>query len=147
MLSDRLRWLKLSCAVLLLVMLGARYTWYASHLPFGWRACITEPARHDGRALIFPLYTVAEIQGPDRYRIRKVVEVPVEGDTAGLAVGMSVSVQATFRAADAIAVEVSRTLHPWRKYKKLLGIVGLILAVLAAPLAFDWRAGRLITRG
>lgn len=148
MLSDRHRWLKLSAALLLLVLLAARYTHYADNLPFGWRVCISDPAEHDGKALVFPIYTVAGVDGPDRYRISKVIQdIPVQGDTAGLAEGMTVSIRATFRGLDGVAVQTERHHHTLRLHKKALGIFGLLAALIAAPRAFSWRDGGIVERG
>ncbi|MFT5686486.1 MAG: hypothetical protein ACI8RZ_007442 [Myxococcota bacterium] len=148
MFSDRYRWLKLAAAVLLLAVLAARYTHYANNLPFGWRVCITEPAEHDGKTLVFPIYTVAGIDGPDRYRISKVIQdIPVQGDTEGLTEGMTVSLRATFRGQDGVAVQTERHHHRLRVHKKVLGILGLLGALIAAPLVFVWRDGGLVERG
>ncbi len=148
MLTDRHRWLKLVAALLLLVLLAVRYTHYAENLPFGWRVCVASPAENDGKSLLFPIYTVTAIDGPERYRISKVIQdIPVQGDTVGLAEGMTVSVQATFRGQDGVAVEVSREHHRLRLHKKILGIIGLIGALIAAPLALVLRDGGLAERG
>lgn len=148
MLSDRHRWLKLSAALLLLVLLAARYTHYADHLPFGWRVCVSEPEAHDGKTLVFPIYTVTRIDGPDRYAISKVIQdIPVQGDTEGLEAGMTVSIRATFRGEDRIAVQTERHQHTLRAHKKALGILALLAALIAAPLAFTLRDGGITERG
>lgn len=148
MFSDRHRLLKLLVPAALLLALCAYYTHLASTMPIGWRACVAAPAEADGRELRFPLYTVSQVDGPDRYTISKTIrDIPVEGPTAGLRPGMTVSVQATFRAADQVAVEVYRERHRLRAAKKALGIVGLLWALWMAPRAFGWQAGRLTERG
>ena len=148
MLSDRHRWLKLSAALLLLVLLAVRYTHYADHLPFGWRVCVSDPGAHDGKALVFPIYTVTSVDGPDRYAISKVIQdIPVEGDTEGLAEGMTVSIRATFRGQDRVAVQTERHHHTLRTHKKALGIVALLAGLIGAPMAFTWRDGGIVERG
>lgn len=148
MFSDRLRWLKLVVTLALLLGLAARYTHYANNLPFGWRVCVADPAANDGKDLVFPIYTVAGIDGPQRYRISKVLQdIPVQGSTEGLSAGMTVSIRAVFRGADQVAVQTERHHHRFRTHKKILGILGLIAALFAAPLAFRLRSGGLSTRG
>ena len=148
MFSDRLRWLKFAVALGLLCALAARYTHYANNLPFGWRVCVADPAANDGKDLIFPIYTVAGIDGPQRYRISKVIQdIPVQGSTEGLTVGMTVSLRAVFRGADQVAIQTERHHHHLRLHKKVLGILGLLGALIAAPLAFSLRDGGLSTRG
>ena len=148
MFSDRLRWVKLAAAVLLIVFLGARYANYANNLPFGWRVYVAEPEEHDGKSLVFPIYTVSAVDGPDRYRISKVIQdIPVEGSTAGLSPGMTVSIRATFRGQDSVAVQTERHHHRLRLHKKLLGIAGLLGALVAAPLAFVVGRGGITERG
>ena len=148
MFSDRLRWLKLVVALGLILVLAARYNHYANNLPFGWRVCLADPAASDGKTLVFPIYTVAGIDGPQRYRISKVIEdIPVQGSTDGLSAGMTVSIRATFRGEDQVAVQTERHHHRWRFHKKALGILGLLGALIAAPLAFSIRDGGLASRG
>ena len=146
--SDRLRWLKLLIAVGILIGFAAKYNHYANNLPFGWRVCVADPVTHDGRGLVFPIYTVTAIDGPERYRISKVIQdIPVQGSTEGLAEGMTVSLRATFRGADSVAVQTERHHHRWRIHKKILGIIVLVGALIAAPRLFVWRNGGLAERG
>lgn len=148
MFTDRLRWLKLAVTLGLLLGLAARYTHYANNLPFGWRVCVADPTENDGKDLVFPIYTVAGIDGPQRYRISKVIEdIPVEGSTEGLSVGMTISLRAVFRGADQVAVQTELHHHRLRTHKKALGILGLLGALIAAPLAFSRREGGLVARG
>lgn len=146
--NDRHRLAKLLVPAALLLALCGYYAHLADTLPIGWRACLADPAASDGEELRFPLYTVSRVDGPQRYRISKTIQdIPVEGATAGLAPGMTVSVQASFRASDQVAVEIYREHHRLRAAKKLLGIVGLVWALWMAPRAFGWQAGRLVERG
>ena len=148
MTSDVLRWPRLLVTLLLLLGLGGYYAWQALHTPIGWHLCLSDPAAYDGYPLRLPLYTVEAVEGPDRYILSKDIrDVPVEGPTAGLRPGQTVSVRATFRASDQVAVEVARDLHRLRRAKEALGLLGVALCLLAAPLVFAWGPGGLRTRG
>lgn len=143
--SDRLT--ALAC-VLAIVAVGL---WY-SHAVFsranGWRQYVTDPAAHDGSPVVFTTYTVTAVDGPGRYEIGGVVRgIPVEGDASGLQLGDRVSVRGTFRAHDQVVVEEKHLVHRLWVWKERLGILGLILAVLAAPLAFTVRDGWVVERG
>jgi hypothetical protein len=103
----------------------------------GWRWCLEDPAARDGSTLLFPLWKVTGIEGPSRYRISKVVVgIPVEGPTEGLAVGDTISVSARFEAARGVALETDRELHPLRRWKEGLGVLGFVGVALCAPLGF-----------
>jgi hypothetical protein len=103
----------------------------------GWRWCLEDPVARDGSRLVLPLWTVSGIDGPDRYRISKVVkDIPVRGPSVGLAIGDTISIEATFDAATVTAVEHARELHPLRRWKEGLGVLGFVLVALAAPFAF-----------
>jgi hypothetical protein len=146
--TDRHRWLKILLPCALLLGLCAHYAHLAATLSIGWRACMAAPAESDGDELRFPLYEVSSIVGPERYTISKTLrDIPVEGPTAGLAAGMTVSVLASFRASDQVAVESHREVHWLRGAKKLLGIVGLLWALWVLPGALRWSGGRLVERG
>ncbi|MEL6350065.1 MAG: hypothetical protein AAFV53_43600 [Myxococcota bacterium] len=146
--SDRLRGWKLGLSALLLVVLIVGFGLQADAAPFGWRRLTADPAAHDGEPLIFSLYAVTAIEGPNRYRISKVIrDIPIAGPTDTLSEGDVVSVAATFRAVDAIAVEASRQRHELRPYKQVLGAVGLLWALWMVPRCFAWRGGRVVERG
>lgn len=128
--------------------LGQRYTQWAMTLPDGIRACLAEPAAHDGTRLVFPVWFVAGVDGPRRYRVSRVVkDVVVEGDSAGLERGQTITLVGHFRARDAVVVEQRRENHRWRSGKKQLSVLALVLAGLALPWTFRWRGGYLELRG
>ena len=148
MFSDRLRGLKLALPAALLMALCGHYAHLAVTMPIGWRACLDDPAAADGRTLRFPLYTVSAVVGPDRYEISKTLrDIPVAGPTAGLSAGETVSVLATFRAADGVAVEGHRESHRLRGAKKALGIVGLLWALWMLPRTVSISGRRVVERG
>lgn len=134
-------------SLLVIVGLGVAYTSMAVDLPDGIRACLADPASHDGVELVFPVYFVEGVDGPHRYRISRVVkDIVVEGDSTGLERGATVTVVGRFRAADSVVVELRRQLHPLRPWKKRLSLLALALAGLLAPRVFRWRDGALRIR-
>lgn len=146
--ADESRTLGVGLALALLVAMGGWYSYLAIHVVFGYRQCVAAGASADGRSLTFPLWVVTGVDGPDRYRVSKVLrDVPVEGPTEGLAVGQTVSVMGDFRAADLVVVEELREVHHLRKWKEGLGILGFVVALAAAPFSFRVRARRLVERG
>lgn len=148
MFSDHHRRLKIVVALAMVVALGAGYGWVASTVSIGWYQCKRDPAAHDGQSLRFPLYTVTAIEGPDRYRISRFARnVPVLGYTSDLSPGATVSVVGTFRARDVVVVESWHLVHRWRPLKRLMGIAGLLCAILLAPRFFGVEGGRLRERG
>lgn len=147
MFEDGRRRVKMLLAVAVIVALGLRYAWVAAHMQSGWRWCMEDPVGRDGSTLVFPLWTVTAIDGPDRYRISKIIkDIPVEGDTAPLHEGATVSLVARFDAGRTLAVEEVREIHVLRRWKEGLGVLGFVCAVAAAPFAFRWRAGRIEER-
>lgn len=145
--ADRGRGLKIAAGLLVCAALGAWYARWALAAEHGWRWATEDPAGRDGSPMVFPLWEVTAIDGPDRYRISKVVkDVPVHGEARDLAVGDTVSVLGTFNAeGPVIEVEV-REHHVLRKYKEILGVIGFVWVVVAAPFAFRIRGGRLVER-
>jgi hypothetical protein len=136
-LSDRARAKTLLAAGLSLAVVSGVYADWSMDQQQGWRWCLEDPRARDGSALVFPLWKVTAIDGPDQYRISKVVTgIPVRGDASVLVVGDTVSVVARFDAASSTAVEQSRELHPLRRWKEGLGVVGFLLVAALAPLAF-----------
>lgn len=152
MLSDRLRPAKLVLAAAALVGLGAWYAHLAVRVPGGWWQASADPAAFDGARQVLPLYTVESVQ-TDRIVVGKVARgIPVVTDSLAadpgpLEPGTTVSVAGHFRAADAAIVADVVQVHRLRPWKKALGVVGLLAALVAAPLSFRWRAGRLEQRG
>jgi hypothetical protein len=145
--SDRLRGLKIALALAALLAMGAYYAWWAVAVVTGYRWCTEDPAARDGTELVFPLWTVTAVDGPDRYEISKVVkDIPVAGDATVLKVGDTVSVVGRFRGEDLVVVEEIREIHTLRRYKEILGVVGFAAVALAAPFAFRVEGGRLVER-
>ncbi len=122
--------------------LGLYNVHVAMELVFGYRDCLEDPARSDGATLIFPLWTVTAVDGPQRFRVSKVLrDVPVVGESAGLAVGDTISLKGHFRASDLTMIEAERELHPLRRWKERLGYAGVVLALAAGPLCFRLQGG------
>ncbi|MDP2309717.1 MAG: hypothetical protein Q8P18_27100 [Pseudomonadota bacterium] len=154
--SDRGAPARIVAALLLTMALGGYYAWWALQPESGWRWAMQAPAERNGATMIFPLWTVTAIVGPDRYEISKVVQgVPIVGPAQDLAVGDTVSVLGHFDAsvstpgqgsAPAVRADV-REHHVLRKYKEALGIFGFLFVVVAAPFAFRIERRRLVERG
>lgn len=146
-LSDRWRLPVLAAALAALVGLGWYFTRLVMDLPDGIRACLAEPADHDGTRLVFPVWFVAGVEGPDRYRVSRVVkDVVVEGDSGGLERGQVITLVGTFRGQDSVVVEDHHQIHTLRTHKKALSLLALLAAVLLAPLSYAWRDGYLRIR-
>jgi hypothetical protein len=145
--SDRGRGWKIGLALALLFGVGGYYAWWAVNATIGYRWCLEDPAARDGTELVFPLWTVTKVDGPDRYEISKVVkDVPIAGDATVLKPGDTVSVDGEFEAVDLAVHERVREIHRMRKAKEALGVAGFVVMVALAPFAFRWRAGRLEER-
>ena len=146
--SDRHRLLKALLGLVLVLTMGL---WYADTVRYrlsGWEQCIQDPAGHDGEEVVFSTYMVTAIGSPSRYEIGGMVwGVQVEGASGGLSVGDRVSVRGRFRAADQVVIEEEHHHHRLWHWKQGLGILGLILAMLAAPLCFTVHGGRVVERG
>lgn len=138
--AERWRAPALLLVVLALLGLGARYTRLVVELPDGIRACLADPAAHDGTVQVFPVWFVSGVDGPDRYRVSRVIkDVVVQGPTDGLEQGQVITIVGRFRGSDAVVVETRREIHHLRPYKMGLSLVGMLLAFVAAPAHFAWR--------
>jgi hypothetical protein len=145
--DERARLWKIGVSAALLAALCAYHAWWAGSRDQGWRWVNEAPEARDGAPLVFPLWTVTGIDGPDRYRISKVVrDVPVIGASAELEVGATVSVVSRFDASRRVAVEELREIHRWRWAKEALGVLGFAVIAAALPFVFRVRGGRLEER-
>lgn len=145
MMSDRLRWVKLLLALALTIGVGWKYAVDSATV---W-AVYPRAMRggQDGRELRFPIWEVVAIDGPERYRISKVVQdIPIEGDTRDLKVGDTVSVIGRLRAADGVVIAEITEVHHLRKVKTALSLLGVVLAIAAFPVGFRREGRRLIER-
>lgn len=145
--ADTGRGVRLVIAAGLLAVVSAMYVDVAMSAEQGWRWCMEDARGRDGSTLVFPLWTVTGIDGPDRYRISKVVkDIPVIGSSEGLHEGATVSLVARFDGTAHVAVEELREAHPLRTWKEALGVIGFLAAGCAAPFLFRLRGGRLEER-
>lgn len=148
MFAEAGKWLRITTVAIALVATGTYYTWLAMTTIIGYRECVAAGADRDGQELTFPLWVVSGIDGADRYRISKVIrDVPVEGSTEEIREGTTVSVTGKFRASDAVVVQEVREVHVLRVYKEALGVLGTILALIAAPFGFRMRGWSVVERG
>ena len=116
--------------------------------PQGYRAFVKEPQTHDGQRVLLPIWEVTRIRDAYMYSVSKtVLDVPIEGSSAGLSVGDTVTIIGHFRAADGAVVARERVDHPWRRAKAILSIIALILAAWLTPRFFGFSAGRVVYRG
>jgi len=140
-LTDRHRWAKVLTLVALLAALCGWYSWRATHQPTGYQRCMSDPVAHDGRLLQLSLWRVQAV-GSAGYEIAKTErDVPVLGPSADLQRGDVVSVVGHFDAGRRVVVEHRRQLHPLRRAKSLLGVLGTLCFLIYAARSFRWRDG------
>lgn len=145
--AERGRWVVVLAAVLALIAVGGRYSEGVQAAPDGIRACLEEPAAHDGQRVVLPVWFVSQVDGPRRYQVSRVLKgVQVEGDTLGLEAGQVITLVGEFRSSDQTVVELRREIHHRRVHKQALSLLGLLLALGAAPCFFTVRAGYLRLR-
>ncbi len=148
MFADRGAPLRIGVALILLAGLGGWYAHWALGAEHGWRWAMQDPVARDGAEMVFPLWDVTKVVGPDRYEISKVIQgVPLAGDARDLHVGDTVSVIGRFDARGPVVRVEERELHHLRRYKEALGILGFLLVAAWVPWAFRVRGGRLVERG
>jgi len=146
--ADRGAPLRIVITLALIAVLGGYYAWWAIRAESGWRWAMEAPAERDGAPMVFPLWVVTRVIDAEHHEISKVVRnVPVIGPLGGAGVGDTVSVQGRFDAAiPAVRIEVYER-HTLRKYKEALGILGFVVMVGLAPLAFRIERRRIVERG
>lgn len=145
--GDDARGWKVAAGVAALLAMGAYYAHIAINLEAGWRWCMEDPAARDGSRLVFPLWEVTAIDGPDQYRISKIVDgIPVHGDATALKVGDTVSLEGSFDGQALRVEEKVREIHHLRPWKEALGVAGFVVMAAAAPFFFRWRDGRIRER-
>lgn len=145
--SDHSRGLKIGLALFTAAGLGFYYAYVAATMDSGWRWCLEDPVARDGAVLVFPLWTVTAVDGPDRYEISKIISgIPVVGDTTDLDVGDTVSIAGHFDATAVTVVEDVREVHTLRRWKEGLSVLGFVFVALAAPMVFTIRGGRIRER-
>lgn len=118
---------------------GLYFGWMADTREEGWRWCMQAPEARDGSELVFPLWTVTAIDDPHHYEISGVArDVPIDGDTTGLAIGATVSVVATFdwNQGAPVARQTYLQVHVLRKWKEALGILGFVILGSVLPFCF-----------
>jgi hypothetical protein len=146
--DDRGAAVRVGVAALLLAALGGWYAYWALGAEQGWRWAMRDPVARDGAPMVFPLWEVTKVVGSDHYEISKVIrDIPLAGDARDLRVGDTVSVLGRFDASVPIVRVEVRELHPLRRYKEILGVLGLALVVCWVPFAFRVVRGRLVERG
>ena len=146
--DDRGAAVRVGVAALLLAALGGWYAYWALGAEQGWRWAMRDPVARDGAPMVFPLWEVTKVDGPDHYEISKIIQgVPLAGDARDLKVGDTVSVLGTFDASGPVVRVGVRELHGLRKYKEALGVLGFVIMALGLPFAFRLRDGRIVERG
>ena len=113
----------------------------------GYAGPLLDPGAWDGEVVTISLAHV-EALGPDGFEISKgVLRFMVHGSTEGLAVGQEVDLSGIWRARTRTLelswVEVARG----REAKRVLGVVGLLVIGVLAPLGLRWSARGLMIRG
>lgn len=139
----------LTLLVLTLGGLISGYTFWKTHWAEndGVEVCTAEPGSCDGVFIQAILFDVTDIIDGEHYRIaRGAAEGIVLGDTQGLAIGDVLTVAGAYNAEGRYLDEEWREQHPWFRWKKTLGIVGLGFLALFLPLRFRIRGRRLWER-
>lgn len=147
LLADRHRLGIAAVVVAGLVAAGAYFSWHEMYVPIGYQRCLLDPAAHDGEPVVVSLHKVVRVEDARRYVVAQGDrEVLVEGDTATLVRGVEVSVGGRFRASDQRLVAEWQHVHVTRSGKWALGFAGLGFLVVATPLWFTVRDGRVVER-
>ena len=145
--TDRGRGMRAAGAAFILAALGAYYAYLTLGLDIGWRQCVADPAGRDGDTLVFPLWVVTDVVDAQHFRISKVVkDVPIEGPSAGLSEGDTVSLIGRFDKDKMVVTQQLIEVHRLRRYKEGIGAAGLFAAIVLAPMCFRWRNARLSER-
>lgn len=152
---DGHRGLLAGLAALGLLGLCLRFARLAETETPAWQRCLAPGVPCAGATVVLPLYRVVAVENGGELRISKLIrDVPVHPPPGvAVAVGDTVTVEGHFAGADGRVVADRLTRHPLRPVKEGLGLLGLALALVAAPLAFGWvggwpwRGGRLVERG
>lgn len=146
--ADRNRARVLPALLLALALLMAALAWVASQDLVGYWSLARDPAAHDGEPIVLSLFEVGEVRGERSYLLEKGTRtIPVQGPTEDLPRSGEITVAGRFRAADLAVVEEWRLIHEHRAAKKRLGLLGLGFLLVAVPLWFRVREGRVELRG
>lgn len=130
-------------AVAGLILLGSMVAWSVR-----MERIFAGPPPDPGETVILSLHRVDGIVDDDTYRLRKGgEEVVVEGPTADLWVGRTLTVEGHWESEPEVFVEEWRQPHDARTAKVVLGLVGTGFLVVVAPLWFRIRDGRVVERG
>ncbi|MCB9777616.1 MAG: hypothetical protein H6742_03545 [Alphaproteobacteria bacterium] len=147
MIPDRLRWPVLLLCLVGIGWLGVASTDFAENRDAGIRAALRDPVGYEGSEVLLMMWWVVSVEGPDHFTAtRWNVETAVEGPSEGLEPGDVVSVSGTVHDGGAYVRATEVQHHRWRTAKEALGVVGLLGALVAFPLAFRRRDGWLEER-
>lgn len=140
--------MRVGLAALALLGLCGLHASIAIHKPIGWDRFCAHPAESAGQRLVMPLYTVERVDSPTAVVIGKVatgipITLPVPLD---LQPGDTISVAGAFDPSGPRVVADVYELHPHRKAKEALGVLGLGLGLLALPAGFVRRGRFLVER-
>jgi hypothetical protein len=145
--STRFKRIGLTVSLALLVWLGLRYAAFATNVERGYRWCVEQPQQCDGERLLLPLWDVVDVSTEGYALYKTAGPVPVVGDSAGVEVGDTISLEGTFRAEDLSVIEVSRQVHHLRKFKKALSGLGLICVLVIVVRVWKLEEMEITTRG
>ena len=144
--SKRAVWLGWVCFVALLAM-GLRYADFAANQRQGFQWCLDNSEACRDREIRLPVWDVVEVEA-DGYAVFKATgPIPIQGDTAGLEVGDTVSVLGRFDPESSRILELTREVHTRRPLKKALSGLGLVLFFLGLPWCLSLSKRRLVYRG
>lgn len=148
--SDRAAWVAVPLLGLLLVGDAVAWSVYQSGAPEGVDRCLMTPESCVGERVMLPLLIVYETDGEGASVGRPSGRIRVEGQDPGLVAGTEVSVGGVFEEAGVLRLEVVEP-HPWRAWKRRLGLIGALLAAGLALAALTVRrtpeGWRVVPRG
>ena len=134
-------------SVLCLAVLGASYADLATNRRQGFVWCLENEEACEGREILLPIWDVVALHA-ESYEVFKVTgPIPIVGNPEGLALGDSVSIRGRFSKDARAVVEVDRTVHHRRFWKKMLAGLGLLLCGIGLFFCVRIRGRRLRLRG
>lgn len=140
--------MRVAVAIAALVLLSSMASWTraVSNGDAGALSWLHHPEETAGTQVVVPLADVIEVQ-TDRYVIAKgMVRIEVIGDPTGIRRGQTWTVAGRWEPSGSRLHEVWREGHPLRRWKKGLGLLGLLGTALLVPVALRRGTGGLEVR-
>lgn len=139
--SDRSAWIVVPVLALLLVGDAVAWGVYQSGAPEGVDRCLMAPESCVGERVILPLLIVYGVDEEGAWVGRPSGRIRVSGTHPDLVAGTEVSLGGVFAEAGVLQLAEVEP-HPWRAWKRRLGLIGAVLAAGLALVAFTVRRTR-----